>query len=29
MRGVKQNEIFWTDFELNREMAPSLFVVTP
>jgi hypothetical protein len=24
---VKQNEIFWTDFELNRPMPDELFVV--
>jgi hypothetical protein len=27
--GVKQNEIFWTDFELNRDMPAEMFVVRP
>ncbi|MDX2236848.1 MAG: hypothetical protein NW203_04710 [Hyphomonadaceae bacterium] len=27
--GVKQNEIFWTDFRLNEAMPDALFVVSP
>lgn len=27
--GVKQNEVLWTDFELNRDMDDALFVVRP